>query len=464
MLGFLGVCFVSFVHPIDFRYGSEMMRGVFSQENKLELMLRVEGALAEAHAEFSEIPKALMKVIVEKASTKFVKLERVEEIEKEIQHDVMAMVIALSEQCGESGKYVHLGATSYDIVDTVLALQLKEALAIIRNEMILLLRIVTDLADTHRRTLCVGRTHGVHAEPYIFGHKFAVWADEIIRHIERLDACKEKVCVGKMTGAVGTQAAFGINAEKLQDFVMKNLGIKSAEISTQIVSRDRIGELICLLALISSSMDKFATEIRNLQRTEIGEVEEPFREEAQVGSSAMPHKRNPWKSERVSGLARILRGLVIPALENVITWHERDLANSSSERCMIPEIFMLLEEQFRTFTKVLEGLKISKENLKKNLKLTKGLIMSEALMILLTRKGMGRQEAHELVRKIAIKSVKEGQSFEKLVLEESEITALCTLEELKKALKPKNFIGTAPKQVLRIVRKARKILKKEEVL
>ncbi len=453
---------MSFVHPIDFRYGSEVMRGVFSQENRLGLMLRVEGALAKAQAGLGEIPESAMKVIVEKASTEFVKLERVEEIEKEIQHDVMAMVKALSEQCDEAGKYVHLGATSYDIVDTVLALQLKEAIAVIRKELISLLRVVTDLADSHRRSLCVGRTHGMHAEPYVLGHKFAVWTDEIIRHIERLDGCKERGCVGKMTGAVGTQAALGKNAEKIQEIVMKNLGIKSAEISTQIVSRDRIGELICLLALISSSLDKYATEIRNLQRTEIGEVEEPFREESQVGSSAMPHKRNPWKSERVSGLARILRGLVISALENVISWHERDLTNSSSERCMIPESFMLLEEQLRTFTKVLEGLKVSKEKMKKNLKFTKGLIMSESVMILLTKKGMGRQKAHELVRKIAIKSVKEGKSFEKSVLEESEITTLCTPEEIKKALKPKNFIGTAPKQVLKIVRKARKILKKEE--
>ena len=200
---------MSSVHPIDFRYGSEVMRGVFSQENKLELMLRVEGALAKAHAELGEIPKTAMKVIVKKASTNFVKLKRVEEIEKEIQHDVMSMVRALSEQCGEAGKYVHLGATSYDIVDTALALQLKEAIGVIRKELISLLRVVTDLADSYRRTLCVGRTHGVHAEPYVFGHKFAVWADEIMRHIERLDACKERVCVGKMTGAVGTQAALG---------------------------------------------------------------------------------------------------------------------------------------------------------------------------------------------------------------------------------------------------------------
>ena len=300
--------------PIDTgRYGTVEMRKIFEEENKLQKRLDVEAALALAHAEVGNIPLEDAKVIAEKASTKYVKLERVKEIEHQIKHDVMAMVKALAEVCGPSGAYVHLGVTSYDIVDTATALQLKEALNLIEEKLNRLEKVLMEKADKYKKTLMVGRTHGQHALPITLGFKFAVWMREIARHIERLRQCKERVLVGKISGAVGTQAGLGAHAMEIQKLVMEKLGLKPADITTQIVQRDRHAELICLLANIASSLDKFATEIRELQRPEIAELFEPFEKEKQVGSSAMPHKRNPELCERICGLEKIMRSLTVPA-------------------------------------------------------------------------------------------------------------------------------------------------------
>ncbi|RLI20912.1 adenylosuccinate lyase, partial [Candidatus Bathyarchaeota archaeon] len=354
--------------PIDTgRYGTAEMRRIFEEENRLQKMLDVEAALALAHAEVGNIPVEDAKVIAEKASTRYVRLERVKEIEKEIRHDVMAMVRALAEVCGKSGAYVHLGATSYDIVDTATALQLKEATSLIEEKLVRLVKALMEKAEKYKETIMVGRTHGQHALPITLGFKFAVWMREVARHLERLRQCRERLLVGKMSGAVGTHAGLGPHALRIQQIVMERLGLKPAEITTQIVQRDRHAEFICLLANLASSLDKFATEIRELQRPEIGELYEPFERKRQVGSSTMPHKRNPELCERICGLAKIMRSLTIPALENVVTWHERDLTQSSAERFIIPEACILIDYMLHLMTFIIENIEVDEERMQKNL-------------------------------------------------------------------------------------------------
>ena len=440
--------------PIDTgRYGTPEMLEIFQEEKWVQRMLDVEAALAWAHGEVGDIPREAAEKIVEMASTKHVRVSRIKEIEREIGHDVMALVKALAEVCGPSGAYVHLGATSYDIVDTARALQLRDAVDIILRKLDSLELILMKAAEKYKETIMIGRTHGQHALPITFGLKLAVWMREVSRHIERLNGCKKRLIVGKMSGAVGTQAGLGPNALRVQELVMKRLGIKAAEVTTQIVQRDRHAELICILAMIGSTLDKMATEIRELQRTEIGEVYEPFRRERQVGSSTMPHKRNPELCERVCGLAKVLRSLVIPALENVPTWHERDLTQSSSERFIIPEACILTDYMLHLMIGIISGMEVDEDRMLKNLKLTRGLIMSEAVMLALVRKGMGRQEAHELMRKLAIKSRSEGTGFRKVLMEDETVRRFLTEREIDSALDPRRYLGTAVEQVEKAILK-----------
>ncbi|WP_297551907.1 adenylosuccinate lyase, partial [Thermococcus sp.] len=300
------------VHPIDYRYGSEEMRRIWDEENKLQKLLDVEAALARAHAKLGNIPEESARVISERASTEWVKLERVKEIEAEIHHDIMAVVKALSEVCGEHGKYVHLGATSNDIIDTANALLIKESLELIERYLRELRDVLMGLAEEHKYTVCIGRTHGQHAVPTTYGMKFALWLDEVQRHLERLEELKKRVLVGKMRGAVGTAASFGEKALEIERLVMEDLGLRPSLITNQLVPRDLYAELMMFLALVASTLDKIGLEIRNLQRTEILEVSEPFGKK-QVGSSTMPHKRNPIRTEKVCGLARVIYSNVIPA-------------------------------------------------------------------------------------------------------------------------------------------------------
>jgi len=440
--------------PIDTgRYGTPEMLEIFQEEKWVQRMLDVEAALAWAHGEVGDIPREAAEKIVEMASTKHVQVSRIKEIEREIGHDVMALVKALAEVCGPSGAYVHLGATSYDIVDTARALQLRDAVDIILRKLDSLELILMKAAEKYKETIMIGRTHGQHALPITFGLKLAVWMREVSRHIERLNECKKRLIVGKMSGAVGTQAGLGPNALRVQELVMKRLGIKAAEVTTQIVQRDRHAELICILAMIGSTLDKMATEIRELQRTEIGEVYEPFRRERQVGSSTMPHKRNPELCERVCGLAKVLRSLVIPALENIPTWHERDLTQSSSERFIIPEACILTDYMLHLMIGIISGMEVDEDRMLKNLKLTRGLIMSEAVMLALVRKGMGRQEAHELMRKLAIKSRSEGTEFRKVLMEDETVRRFLTEKEIDSALDPRRYLGTAVEQVEKAILK-----------
>ncbi len=441
------------IHPIDYRYGSQEMRRIFEEESKLQKLLEVEAALARAHAKLGNIPKEAAEEISKKASIQYVKLERVKEIEAEINHDLMAVVLALAEVCGEAGKYVHLGATSNDIIDTATALQFKEALRIIERDLEELKEILLEKAEKYIDLVCVGRTHGQHAVPTTYGLKFAIFAMEIKRHLERLREMKKRLLVGQITGAVGTQASFGEKGIEIQELVMKELGLGKVEVSNQLIQRDRYAECFALLALISATLDKMGREVRNLMRTEIAEVAEPFREEKQVGSSTMPHKRNPINSEKVCGLARVIKSNVFVALENVSLEHERDLTNSSPERCIIPESFVLLDEILKTMKRVMKGLVIFPENVEKNLNLTKGLNLAEAVMIELTKKGMSRQEAHELLRKLSIKAFKENKSLKEVLFDSKEARKYLSIEDIERITNPKNYIGTAIEQVQKILEK-----------
>ncbi|MCK4633431.1 adenylosuccinate lyase [Candidatus Bathyarchaeota archaeon] len=443
--------------PIDTgRYGTKEMKLIFEEEHRLQLMLDVEAALAWAQAEVGDIPREDAENIMKRASTRHVKLERVKEVERHIKHDLASIVRVLAEQSGSSSAYVHLGATSYDIVDTANALLLRDAFELIEQKLDCLEEILIEKADKYKRTIMAGRTHGQHALPTTLGFKFAVWMRETARNLQRLRQCRRRLIVGKMTGAVGTQAGLGRHAAKIQELVMKKLEIEPADISTQIVQRDRLAEMVCVFAISASSLDNIATEIRELQRPEIAELFEAFEHKKQVGSSTMPHKRNPEICERICGLAKVLRGLVVPSLENIVTWHERDLTQSSSERFIIPEACILLDHILFLAVDVLTNLRVDTDRMRVNLEITEGRIMSEAIMTALFQKGMNRQEAHELLRKLTTKSILEDRPFKEILAESKEVCKFLTERDTAKALDPKNYLGTAIKQVDAAIRKTRR--------
>ena len=440
--------------PIDTgRYGTPEMKAIFEEENRLQKMLDVEAALAWAHSEVGNIPKKDAQRISEVANVERVKLSRVKEIETQIKHDVTSVVRALSEAAGSSGAYVHLGATSQDINDTATAVQLREASDLLEAKLNGLEKTLLEKAQLYKKTVMIGRTHGQHALPITLGFKFAIWLRENARHFRRLDQCKERLLVGKMSGAVGTQAGLGPKAPRIQELVMEKLGLKAADISNQIVQRDVHAEFVLLLSMVASTLDKIATEIRELQRPEIGELAEPFEKAKQVGSSTMPHKRNPELCERICGLAKIVRSLVVPALEDIPTWHERDLTQTSAERFIIPESCILTDYMIDLMSKILDGLQVNEERMRENLDLTQGRAMSEAVMMALVGKGMSRQEAHELLRVLTIRSETEKQPFKDTLIENRTVREKLTKGEIARALSPYNYLGTALKQIDLMVRK-----------
>lgn len=436
------------VSPLDGRYKTEM-NAIFGENAKLERWMDVEIALAKAHAKLGNIPKDAVEKI-EKAKRK-VKLERVKEIESEIHHDLMAMVKALSEQSGEAGAYVHLGATSYDIEDTATALIFRDAIAQIEKKLKELRAVLKELGLRHKKTICIGRTHGQHATPTTYGMKFALYYQEAGRNLERLEEAKKRILVGKMGGAVGTMATFKGQGSQIEKMVMSELGLKVAPVATQVVQRDRHAEILGILALIAAGVEKIAKEIRNLQRTEIGEIEEPFGSK-QVGSSTMPHKRNPHKSERVCSLARIVRANVQIALENIALEHERDLTNSANERFIFPESFIVLDYMLKEIIFILKGLKFFPKRMAENIALTNGLIMAERLMIAITdKKMMGRQEAHELVRKLSQRAFIEKKHLKELFAA-SEIGKKFSKKEIEELFDYSSYIGEAEKIVERALK------------
>jgi adenylosuccinate lyase len=426
---------------------------VFEEEMRFQRMLDVEAALAWARAQVGDLSTEVAREIGDYASTKIVTVRRIHEIEKIVDHEVMALVEALSEVSGKSGAYVHLGATSADILDTALALQMKEGIEIISGKLDRLEQILLDMTKRYRDTLMIGRTHGQHALPMTLGLKFAVWLREIARHIGRLSECRRRVLVGKMTGAIGTMAGFGKNARQIQDLVMKRLGLEAAEVTSQIVQRDRYAEIVCLFGMAASSLDKFATEIRNLQRPEIDELAEPFVEGKQVGSSAMPQKKNPWRSESISSLAKIERSLVSPSLEDIVTWHERDLSQSASERFIIPESFILIDHMLSSMTRILSGLRVNEQRIHENLMRFKDPMMSESVMIALVNKGMPRQEAHRLLQQLVSESQEKKVSFGETLTGNRTITKYLTPEEVTTVLEPKAYVGMSREIVDAAVRK-----------
>lgn len=433
--------------PIDTgRYGTVEMLRIFEEKKRIQYLLDVEAALALAHAEVGNIPKRDAEVIAKMASTEYVKIERIKAIEKDIKHDIASLVRALSEVCGSSGAYVHLGATSYDIVDTANALQIRDALTVIEERLAGFKVILQEKAGQYKETVMTGRTHGQHALPITLGFKFSVWGYEVNRHLKRIAECKKRVLVGKISGAVGSQAGLGENAPEIQELVMKRLNLETAEISTQIVQRDRYAELVCIYAMVASSLENFATEIRELQRPEIAEVFESFEATKQVGSSTMPHKQNPEICERVCGLARIVRSLVLPALEDMVTWHERDLTQSSAERFILPESSVLLDYIIKLMCDVVSNLRVDSKRMLANLSLTQGRAMSESVMMALTKKGVNRQEAHEILRQLTIKSTVENKTFKQSLNEDSFVSSKLDAKEIEDALNPKNYLGTAVKQ------------------
>jgi adenylosuccinate lyase len=442
------------VCPLDYRYGRKELKEIFGETKRLQYLLDVEAALARAHAKIGNIPKSAANEITNKASIKFVKVDRVKKIEAETKHDIMAVTKALAEQCSdEAGKYVHLGATSYDIVDTANALQFAESTELIKNSLRELRKTLVELAKKHKKTIMVGRTHGQHTIPITFGLKMAAYAMEIDRHMERLFECKTRLFVGKLSGAVGTGAALGKNALKLQEEMLKELKLGVEEVSTQIVCRDRYNELIGVLCNISTSMEKFATEIRNLQRDEIGEVAEAFEAKKQVGSSTMPHKRNPIMCEQICGLARVVRGYLIPTYENSIQWHERDLCNSASERFIIPHSLILTDWIIYQMNIVFKNLQVFPEKMKKNLEISKGLPMSESLMTTLISKGLGRGEAHELMRKVSLKAAQQNKFLKEVFIEENKSLKALTEKEIDNALKPENYLGATEEIIENVIKK-----------
>ncbi|MFH0817919.1 MAG: adenylosuccinate lyase [Candidatus Micrarchaeota archaeon] len=432
------------VSPIEERYSTQM-NNVFDDSNILKKWLEVEIALANAHAKLGHIPtKAALDI---KNAAGAVDPSRVKEIEAEIHHDLMAMVKALTEQCPkESGAYVHLGATSYDIEDTATALLLRDAFSLIREHTCQLRGIIGELAKKHRKTVCIGRTHGQHAVPTTYGLKFAMYATELDRHLERMKEAEKRLYVGKMTGAVGTMATFGEDAFKLQNLVMQELRLNPALATSQVIQRDRHAEALFVLSLIACTLEKLAKEIRNLQRTEIGEVAEPFGKN-QVGSSTMPQKRNPHKSERVCSLARVVRADLQVALENIALEHERDLTNSASERVIFSQSFILTDYMLLQMAGIMGGLVFFPKNIERNLNLTNGLVMAERVMIALTQKGMGRQEAHALIREASVHSLSSGEHLILVLQKDERIMKILSKKKLEDLFSIETYIGKAPEIV-----------------
>ncbi len=430
--------------PLDYRYGRKEMKSIFTEKARIQYQMNVEAALARAHASLGTISKDSAEEISRISNLDIVSVERIKEIEKETNHDLMAMVKAMTEQCkGDAGKYVHLGATSNDIVDTATALQIKAGLEIIMDDIDALLYTFAKIAKRERDTIEIGRTHAQYAIPITFGFKVSGYIAEMLRHRERVIEIMPRACAGKMAGAVGTGAALGKNFQKIQISVMKDLELTYEPAATQVVGRDRYTELICLMANMATSLERFATEVRNLQRSEIKEVEEAFDAAKQVGSSTMAQKRNPINSENICGLARVLRGFLIPTFENQVLWHERDLSNSSSERFTLPHVFIILDYILYKTRVVWEGLEIHRERMLKNIEASQGLVMAEPVMMKLTEKGIGRQDAHEIVREASMVAVEKDIHLRDALLQRADIKKYLTEEEIKDVMDASNYIGAS---------------------
>jgi len=405
------------------RYSRPQMKKVWSDESKFDKWLQVEIAVCEAWAELGAIPSEAIPGIKKARFNN----KRFDEILKKTHHDVTAFLGAVAESLGEESRFIHLGLTSSDVIDTALGLQLVAAVDILARDIAEFIVELKEKAVAHRHTIMMGRTHGVHAEPTTFGLKLALWVEAMKRTEERLAAARKAIAVGKISGAVGTYATVTPEVEKI---ACAKLGLESAPISSQIVQRDRHAQFVTTLAIIASSLEKFATEIRGLQRTETLEAEEPF-EEGQTGSSAMPHKRNPELCERISGLSRLVRGHALTSLENITLWHERDISHSSNERIILPDSCLVLDYVLYLFIYIIKGLRVYPERMKENMEVTRGLVFSQRVMLSLIDKGLSRQDAYGMVQRNAMKAWQDRASFLELLQADPDVGKHLSKSELE---------------------------------
>lgn len=405
------------------RYSLPRMAAIWDHEHRFQVWLRIEILACEAWAQLGRIPAQALNEIKARAAFD---VKRIEELERTLRHEVVAFLNAVSEKVGEPSRYVHLGLTSSDIMDTALGFQLREAADILLEDLDVLLETLKTLARTHKYTVMVGRTHGIHAEPITFGLKVARWHSEMLRNRERLQQAKEAVGYGKISGAVGTYAHL---SPSIEAYVCEKLDLKPEPVSSQIVPRDRHAQFLLTLAIIGTTLDHIAIEIRHLQRTEVLEAAEPFTE-GQKGSSSMPHKRNPVICEQISGLSRVLRANAVAALENIPLWHERDISHSSVERIILPDATILLDYLLTKMREVLEGLQVYPQHMDRNLQRMQGVLFSQRVLLALADKGLSRESAHEIVQRNAMKAWEEEDSFQTCLLKDPEVTRYLSPDEV----------------------------------
>ncbi len=415
------------------RYSLDEMVKIWTQQNKFQKMLDVEILSCEAMAKLGKVPAKSLEKIRKKA--KF-DINRIKQIEEKTHHDVVAFLESVSENVGSDSRFIHMGLTSSDVLDTALSLQLRESIDIITKDVKNLVSTLKSRARKHKNTLMMGRTHGVHAEPMTFGLKMALWYTEMLRHLDRLKNAREIINVGKLSGAVGTYANID---PRVEAYVCKKLALKQVGVSTQVLQRDRHAQFIMTLALIAASLEKFATEIRALQKTEVLEVEEPF-VEGQKGSSAMPHKRNPVKCEQIVGLARIVRSHVIPALENISLWHERDISHSSVERVIFPDSCILINYMLNKFNFIMQGLIVYPDNMKKNIDKTKDAIFSSRILVELLSKGLSRENAYILIQQASQKAWRTGKDLKTLMKNDWQFRKIFTDKQIDSLFDLKHYV------------------------
>ncbi|HZE78432.1 MAG TPA: adenylosuccinate lyase [Nitrososphaeraceae archaeon] len=430
--------------PIDScRYGGEKIKKIFDEKKRLQYQLDFEAAVVKAQAHLKIIPSIASKEIVKEIKSGKVTIERVKELESISEHDTAAVIEAVSELCSQKSKpWIHYGLTSNDVIDTSTSMQMRDALLILEPKILKLATLLIKKALRYKAQPAVGRTHGQHASIIAFGLKFAVWAAEMIKHFERIEEGKKRFLLCKTLGVVGTGSLMGHEALRVQKLVARDLDLHVVDAATQVIPRERYAEMQFLIALVASTIDKIAIEIRNLQRTEIGEVAEPFRK-GQMGSSAVPVKRNPIKSERISSLAKILRSLVNVAMENIALWHERDLSNSANERFTLPMAVILLDEMLNSIVKVISGLKVNTEKITSNLDLTKGQIYAEFVLEALIKKGIPRFEAYRDIQKTAFKALDSGEHFFEALNKYSLLSKNLSTSDLKAIFNPRNHLSSS---------------------
>ncbi len=422
------------------------MAVIWEPENKFKIWLKIEILACEALAKKGEVPKSALKDIQTKSCFN---VERIDEIEREVKHDVIAFLTCVAENIGESARYMHMGMTSSDVLDTALAVQMKQSATLILKELKALKGVLEKQAKKYKLTPTIGRSHGIHAEPLTFGLKIANWYEEVNRNIERLKRARQTISYGQISGAVGTFACIDPDVE---EYVCSRLGLKPAPVSSQVIQRDRHAEFFSTLAIIAGTIDKIATEIRHLQRTEVLEAEEFF-SKGQKGSSAMPHKRNPIVSEQMSGLARVVRANAFAAMENIPLWHERDISHSSVERVIGPDSTILIHYMLKKMTKLMDGLIVYPENMMRNLEKTGGLIYSQSVLLALVRKGITREEAYKLVQKNAMQSWTTGKGFLKLLKKDKDIKKLLSVAEIDETFKLKTQFKNIDRIFKRVFKK-----------